>query len=523
MNLNLEKNFIALFAAVASCASVTNAQVVRPLMPELPTTESGELLFSVRNAPQHRAETLVTEPQGTYKDYALSLYMYVNQLTPDWDEYDLKNKFVFSDDGKTVWIKDFFMNKQTGWVKGSKANGRITIAAGQYVGDADGKKLYLFPFTIDANNNPVIAESVNLVKKEGAWTAEGTNDVYWGLWYYTSDTQIALTSVYGHKQSFREVSMQPTSVPQTATHEQYLMTFTDGWRGGEERKVVDVARDGDDIYVSGLSFDSRSDYAKGTVNGTEAVFPSDQCVAGHDTYWLKLTGADGVMYKKRDNFTFSISSSGTMTLKDGVICTKYMFDEGNLNVASDVKLVKYAGDVAAVPANPYSLKYQSNATLGNKFTFVMPHKDVNGNELNPDLLYYRIYIDGNPYTFKASKYTGLQADMQLVPFNYYDSYTFNDIYQNKYKLFYLADEQWSKLEVESVYIVDGVENVSTGKAAIENPASGVYNVDGGSIAERVSYTNLLGQKVVRPVAGNVYIKTVRYKNGTASTQKTVMR
>lgn len=45
--------------------------------------------------------------------------MYVNQLMPDYDEYDLKNKFVFGDDGHTIWIKDFL------WVSrpvGLKAN-----------------------------------------------------------------------------------------------------------------------------------------------------------------------------------------------------------------------------------------------------------------------------------------------------------------------------------------------------------------------------------------------------------------
>lgn len=523
MILNFGKTFIASFVAMASCAGVANAQVVRPVMPKLSANESGGVLGIVKNAPQHKADALVTEPQGTYKDYALSLYMYVNQLTPDWDEYDLKNKFVFSDDGKTVWIKDFFMNKQTGWVKGNKANGKITIVAGQYVADADGKKLYLFPFIVDANSNPVIQQSVNLVKKEGAWTAEGNDDVYWGLWYYITDTQIALTTAYGHKQSFREVSMQPAEVPETATHEQYLMTFKDGWRGGEERKVVDVARNGDDIYISGLSFDSRSDYAKGTVNGSEAVFASDQCVVGHDTYWLKLTGADGVMYKKRNNFTFTISSSGMMTLKDGVICTKYMFDEGNLNVASDVKLVKYAGDVPAVPANPYSLKYVSSSTYGNQFTFVMPHKDVNGNELNPDLLYYRVYLDGKLYTFKPSKYAGLQADMTEVPFNYYDSYNFNEIYQNKYKLFYLADEKWDKLEIESVYRVGDTENVSAERASVMNPLSGVNTVGGGKSAVSVVYTNMLGQEVARPIAGEVYVKTIVYNDGSKTTKKVVLK
>lgn len=520
MDLNLLRTLLA-SAMTLVMPGFTNAQVLQRQMLQKPETTDVSIKGVVKNVAQRRANALVTNPQGTYKDYALSLYMYVNKLMPDYDEYDLKNKFVFGDDGHTVWIKDFFMGKQTGWAKGELKNNKITIQAGQYVGDSDNNQLYLFPFTIDDNSNPVLLESVNLVKKNGAWTMEGSTDVYWGLWFYTSEKNISLTSAYGHKQSFREVSMQPVVVPESATHEQYILSFTDGWRNGEERKVVDVARNGDDIYINGLSFDSRSDYAKGVVKGNEAVFASDQALAGNSTYWLKLTGADGVMYGAKESFTFTISSAGNMTLKDGVLCTKYMFDESNFNVASDVKLVKYAGDVPAVPASPYALKYVASETLGNQFTFVMPHKDVDGNELNPDKLFYRVYIDGNPYTFKASKYTALPEDLSLVSYNYYDAYTFNDVYQSKYKLFYLDEDNWSKLEVESVYIVDGTEKVSTEKASVVNPSSGINTIGEGSLAVKVVYTNLLGQQVVRPQAGNVYVKTVTYKNGKKQTSKIV--
>ena len=115
----------------------------------------------------------------------------------------------------------------------------------------------------------------------------------------------------------------------------------------------------------------------------------------------------------------------------------------------------------------------------------------------------------------------MPEDLSLVPFNYYDAYTFNDIYQNKYKLFYLDEDNWNKLEIESVYIVDGTENVSAAKASVVNPSSGISTIDEGSLAVKVVYTNLLGQQIVRPQAGNVYVKTVTYKNGKKHTCKIV--
>lgn len=167
MDLKLLRTLLA-SAMTLVMPGFTNAQVLQRQMLQKPETTDVSIKGVVKNVPPKRANALVTNPQGTYKDYALSLYMYVNKLMPDYDEYDLKNKFVFGDDGHTVWIKDFFMGKQTGWAKGELKNNKITIQAGQYVGDSDNNQLYLFPFTIDDNSNPVLLESVNLVKKNGA-------------------------------------------------------------------------------------------------------------------------------------------------------------------------------------------------------------------------------------------------------------------------------------------------------------------------------------------------------------------
>ena len=92
---------------------------------------------------------------------------------------------------------------------------------------------------------------------------------------------------------------------------------------------------------------------------------------------------------------------------------------------------------------------------------------------------------------------------------------------NKYKLFYLADEEWSKLEIESVYIVDGKENVSDVKASVEKDPTDVNSIDNGSQPVSVVYTNLLGQEIAHPQMGRVYLETVTYKDGRKLTRKVV--
>lgn len=122
MDLNFGRTILA-SAMTLVMPGFTSAQTLQRQMLEKSETTEVSVNGVVRNAPPtKRSNALVTNPQGTYKDYALSLYMFVNQLMPDYDEYDLKNKFVFGDDGHTVWIKDFFMGKQTGWAKGELKN-----------------------------------------------------------------------------------------------------------------------------------------------------------------------------------------------------------------------------------------------------------------------------------------------------------------------------------------------------------------------------------------------------------------
>lgn len=516
MRVFINKTLIAAAMAVFGIGCASAQLQLKARQPRQAAAAASAITAEAR-APRAAAATLVTNPAGVRKDYGMSLYMYVNALTPDWDEYDLKNQLAFDPDGKTVWFKDFFFNEMQGWAKGEISGGKVVVRGGQYVAnDAAGHKLYLFPFTIGTNNDAVIADSVAFSYSGGKLA---NADVYMGLWYYTGSTSVTLVDVYAHKYVFNEVTTKTATVPSDATVEKYLLTFNDGWRGGEERKVVDVARQGSDIYVSGLAFDSRSDFVKGTVSGSEATFESGQTLAGNSSYWLKLVGATGNSYTPTSTFKFLIASDGSMALANGVLCAKYMFDGGNHNVASDVRLVKYAGDVPAVPATPKYLKFDSK--LGRQFTFVQPHTDVNGNELNPDSLYYRVYVDGKLYTFTPDKYTTLPAAMSEVPFGYYDSYTFNDVYNKRYKLFYLsANDDWGTLEVESLYRVNGVENVSPEKAKVINP-SGVEAVVSGATAVATTYVNLLGQTVASPEKGRIYIKTVRYTDGTTAVSKVV--
>ena len=508
---------------LATAAVIGTGTAAAQLRARSMASEAQAPALKIRSAKLTSAsDALVTSPTGTMKDYAMSLYLYVNALQPDYDEYDLKNYLVYDVDGKTVWFRDLFMGKMGGYAKGEISGKTLTIASGQYVGNSsNGEKLYLLAFTPESDGSATLADGITFSVADGV--LKGVNDnVYAGLWTYDEKAKtFALTNTYAHKYVFNEVKNPHSAiVPDGAKKEQYIMTFFDGWRNGNYTRIVDVARQGDDIYMNGLSFLSRDDYFKGTVSGNEAVFESNQTVSGDYTYWTKLVGAQS-NGSVAPTFSFAIADDGSMTMTNAGLYEKMMFDGMNYDLYQNVALKKYAGDHAATPASPKYLKCVDTKDFNNQVTFVMTSTDVDGNQLNPDLLYYRMYVDGEPYTFTPARYQGVTEAMTLVPYSYYNSYTFNDNYQNKYKLIYLDDIKWNRLEVESVYIAGGEERVSPERSVYNNPA-GVVQVDSSATVVSEKYTDLLGREIAAPVAGSVYIKTTVYDNGTVSNEKVTL-
>lgn len=470
-------------------------------------------------------DEIVLTPEGDVRDYAMSLYAYANQIMPDYDEYDLKRKVCFSSDGNTIWFSGFFMAEIGGWAKGMLNDGIITVPSGQYVADSNGEKLYLMAFAVK-NNQPALVDGIEFRISDNGEIKCVDASIYVGLWYYTSDTQMSLTTAYSHEHTFRPVTEKSVEVPSGASVGQYLLKAYDSWRDGEVEYVVDVARNGNDVYINGLAFDAKTSWVKGSFANGEIVFQSNQAIDGNDTYWLKLSGMKlsgssmfGDTYSPTESFSFVVSDDwSTLILKEGLIGERYMFDNSNFDMMKEVVLTKYSGDKPAVPADPSELKFHKSSELGDSFTFLQPATDKDGNSLNPDKLYYRVYVDDTPYTFTIEKYPNLDAPLSEVPFSYFDSYYFKENYNGKYKLFYFNEADWNTLDVESVYVVDGVENVSN-KVRCVNPNGGIGGVAMEKEPVNTRYTDLMGRSFDEPVQAGFYLKTVTYSDGSVQTIK----
>lgn len=116
---------------------------------------------------------------------------------------------------------------------------------------------------------------------------------------------------------------------------------------------------------------------------------------------------------------------------------------------------------AVKPSTPTSLQYRKGSYTMIRFT--LPETDVNGNALDLSSSYYRICINGMPYTFAKATYTKLKSDtdMVLIPWNYDDYDVISKSGTTRYIYFEgINTDTLKTIGVETVYIVNGEETTS---------------------------------------------------------------
>lgn len=218
-----------------------------------------------------------------------------------------------------------------------------------------------------------------------------------------------------------------------------------------------------------------------TATGTETTITFDQSWTGYneDGYWLG------------DN------SSCTIELTDGSTFTYPVEPE----------------DVAATPATPTDLEYDVHPTYGPRIFVEVPRKDVDGNRLRKDKLFYQIYsmIDGTAYayTLTASAYEKLESDLEVIPYDFTDEW---DIYTegDSKKVYLYGADGWEKVGVKSIYTgggethVSGIiwYNIADGTITVEEDTTGISQVNATEQNSGKAY-NLAGQQVKQGYKGIV--------------------
>ena len=333
---------------------------------------------------------------------------------------------------------------------------------------------------------------------------------------------------------------ETTAAPATYDPEEnYVMLY--GEEGERTMMKVKVAVDGNDLYLGGLSKTDDVEWAKGTIMDGDKVVFKDRMYLGLDAdsrYHLYLTPAtvtqeynadydytyDVVNFS--DEITFSYDAANKTLVSDGTMSVNY-----GKNVSSSADLFVKPDispwiSVAAAPKDPdvidyadYFADYDYGGMAVQIFT-----EDAEGNILDPDNIYYNIFIDGEKVTFTNDLYNYVEEDMTDVPLGYVDGWDFDDNNgSSNIRVIYFYQQPQETVGVQSMY-KDG-DNVYKSNVVTYDIASGT-GINGtavsGKEAATVTYYDMLGRKTNAPTHG-IYVKKVTYTDGSTTISKAVMR
>lgn len=270
-----------------------------------------------------------------------------------------------------------------------------------------------------------------------------------------------------------ETLTTPLVTPPTgAEQKQFLMTA----KGVTTPRIVDAALSGDDIYLKGIFKSSKlaNIWVKLSKEGDKYVLLTNQ-------YLGTTVKTDFMSYSsdKSEYHTYAAAFSDDKTVADRL---EFTIDaaKGTLTTDKILKIVMGKSSAANLPKDdlesfenivltPYQQKagkpatpklHYCSSTPSYDYTtttitlaFYVKNVDVDGNYLNPDNMYYNVYINENtePFKFEKSKFFYLEQDMINIPFNYKDKKNDDIKIVDDQRILHFYDTSIKKLSVVMVY------------------------------------------------------------------------
>lgn len=492
------------------------------------------------------APVVITEqPEGELRTYLRSGISYENFWGFWEDEQDgMSTQLVFAEDGKTVYWKEPLSRYTKGsWVKGElNAEGtKIQFPAGQYLTYDTNKEYgyrlcyiknivmdgyYYESFEVDETTPITLTVDGNTLRLEGT-DDEGTmmiaavTDDDEPSWNYYGDAQTVLTLF----------DAQPVVAPEGL--ETSLYTF----RYGNSMKIVNLGIDGNDLYVQGIYDKLPEAWLKGTIDGNTVTVNSGQYmgeVNGVMLYWVAATVEEvwndywedyDKVYTYADKITFEFNPVTGVYTSDIVLLANNGEEDINIYGTYTAPVMAPYVEQAATPADPEIYEYYlpEDDEDDCSFTFYIYPESVDGDDLNPDKLFYRLYIDNDELlTLTTEDYEYLTEDMSEFGFAFTEDWDFSvNTSTGKHKI-YLYNT-FERIGVQVIYRGGDEEHVSSIVYSDGTVVSSVAGVQAQSGAVRTEYYDLFGRRTSLDAPQRVVIRRTVDADGKVSTDKILKR
>lgn len=333
-------------------------------------------------------------------------------------------------DGDNVYMKDPISSLTIDtWVKGTKSGNTITIAANQPL-DYDTRystTLSLRWGTIPASG-PIAAaddhaESFTFTVNGDVLTLEGTSkfatgvDTYYmGFFYDDDDTNGGYgdaESVLTYDPTYVAPSTELVTLPAGIEATEWYMNGTsvgESTNTTVKNQKINVAFDGNDVYVQGMCSYFSDAWVKGTINGTTVTFDKLQFVGIYEGYNCWFVGATDSNIED-GNATYDAATK-TITFTNAVYFNADAYKLYYLEKYEDIVLSKDAKEYV----EPTITDLTAELPYSNTFETAKEQDEAAFYDANEDQKTFTIYTDdtaGNTsarYTYSSSK----DADDYLV-------------------------------------------------------------------------------------------------------------
>ncbi|MDE5877285.1 MAG: hypothetical protein K2H47_07310 [Muribaculaceae bacterium] len=279
--------------------------------------------------------------------------------------------------------------------------------------------------------------------------------------------------------------------------------------------IIEVGFAGDEVYFKGVVADYPDSWIKGTVNGEVVNIPSTQylgenfryaCFAYYaSAYFDKETGL--MTYLDSADFSYDAETKTFKAPENVVGLFNGAYDYVHFIEEYENMMIRpQVADPAITLNAPFDINYNDEGYYPFvEFSYSTLNKE--GYMLNPENLYYVMYVDGEEYTFYADEYN-TPEDMTYVPVLYNDY--FNFISENGKVQVFLSFEAPETLGFKLCYAEvseDGKLNVISESEMGMYVTTSVDSVidDMKSAAEPVYY-DIMGRRVTHPAKGDLLIE-----------------
>lgn len=422
-------------------------QAIRSIMAKSRDAHRMKAKGATKVAKSRKADSgvIIDQPEGKYYDMVFSTWFYATSL---WSSYMNQTsaylgEVVEGNDG-CIYIHNLITELTTEegyWVKAEKLGGDTIVIHQQPIWEEDYQgDIYIHEIMklVVVNGDLTIPEDtdIKMIWKNGRLdtvdefnTGEEYHSVISelddaGYWYGCMNWDI-------HMWPQEDVAI--TQLPETGETTEMLMKYMDE-SGNFLARKVNITIDGKDVYLQ-LDTDNET-WVKGTLDGDKVTFPTGQYLgkdyknSSHD-YFIVTDANDELVYQAE--FTYDAANK-TYTSSDITIYVNVGKNKLYYIDRFEAPTIFVYNEKPATPQKPtikYVEAYSAITSYGMGFGFIGfngPYFDTEGNYLNPENLYYKLYVDDKLYTFQPNLYTDLEEPTDNIPF----LFNGNDFYTDKY-------------------------------------------------------------------------------------------